>query len=102
MSNLGKINGRGAFASHVKREGQREAHHDLCNPHNVNVHWMAHRLHSTFGGSGRPCARNAVRKCILATFGRFSTPCFAMNSFAAASTIADAPFGSFKPKSFSN
>src|SRR5262249_15965513 len=49
--------------------------------------------HWTFGGSGRPWARSAVRKCILATFARLAAPCFSMNSFAASSTAAEAPLG---------
>src|SRR5207248_11223375 len=57
--------------------------------------------HSTFGGSGRPWARSAVRKCILATFTRFSALYFATNAFAAASTAAEAPLGSSISYSFS-
>src|ERR1019366_10098724 len=62
---------------------------------------VGRRRHSTFGGSGRPCARRAVRKCILATLARPSGPCLVANSLAAASTAADAPLGNFAPDSFS-
>src|SRR5207253_9611189 len=48
------------------------------------------RRHSTLGGSGNPCARSAVRKCIFATLGRVSAPNFVTNCFAVASTAADA------------
>src|ERR1051325_490162 len=51
------------------------------------------RRHSLRGGSGNPWARRAVRKCILATLGSFSTPCLERNSLAAASTAAEAPLG---------
>src|SRR5262245_32437116 len=62
-----------------------------------------HRFrHSLFGGSGSPWARLAVRKWTLATFGRLSAPCLATNSFAAASTAADAPLGSSISNCFSS
>src|SRR5579862_6112928 len=59
-------------------------------------------LHSVFGGSGNPCARNAVRKCIFATFVNSFAPNLSTNSFAATSTAADAPFGNFIPYFVSN
>src|SRR5688572_5233830 len=55
------------------------------------------RRHSTFGGSGSPCTRNAVRKCIFATFPKFCAPCFSINMRAAPSTAVDAPFGNSTP-----
>src|SRR6266550_300178 len=61
------------------------------------VYWKAtaqlRRCQAVFGGSDNPCARNAVRKCILSVFASAAAPCFATKSFAAASTALLAPFG---------
>ena len=59
-------------------------------------------FHSARGGSGRPCARKALRKCILATFESFSAPCRLTKSLADSSTAPEAPFGSLMPNCFSN
>jgi len=40
----------------------------------LNYLFPPDRLHSTLGGSGSPRARNALRKCILATFDKASSP----------------------------
>jgi hypothetical protein len=73
--------------------------------YNANSPVLPRFRHSVFGGSGKPCARNAVRKCIFETFFRPSTPYFSrlINSFAAEIYRCRRPLGQhFIPYSFSN
>lgn len=62
---------------------------DLVDPKNMALNF-----------AGNLCARNAVRKCILATLCNAPTPCWRNNSLATASTLAPAPFGNSTANSF--